>query len=88
MGWNISFLVGGPAPHQNGKILTYMYDIRSPWSRFTLLMAILEGCIAESHPTAKTSKGFLGKMDTTNILLRLSMISFRNRFVSRAEFER
>jgi len=25
-GWNISFLVGGPEPRQNGKIVTYMYD--------------------------------------------------------------
>lgn len=25
-GWNITFLVGGPTPNQNGKIVTYMYD--------------------------------------------------------------
>ena len=28
-GWNISFLVGGPTPNQNGKIMTYMYDNRT-----------------------------------------------------------
>ena len=39
-GWNISFLVGGPAPCQNGKIMTYMYDTRLTLARFTLLTNI------------------------------------------------
>jgi hypothetical protein len=87
-GWNITFLVGGPAPDQNGKILTYMCDVPSPCSRVTLLIDIPEGCIAESHPMAKTSKLFSGKTDTTSISSRLSTISFRTHFVSRVEFER
>ena len=82
------FLVGGPAPDQNGKILTYMCDVPSPCSRVTLLIDIPEGCIAESHPMAKTPKLFSGKTDTTSISSRLSTISFRKHFISRVEFER
>jgi len=82
------FLVGGPAPDQDGKILTYMYDVPSPCSRVMMLIDIPEGCIAESHPTAKTLKLFSGTTDTTSISSRLSTISFKKHFVSRVEFER
>ena len=87
-GWNIMFLVGGPAPDQNGKNLTYMCDVPSPCSQVMLLINMPEGCIAEGHPTAKTSKRFSGKMDMMSISSRLSTISFTKHFVSRVEFER
>ena len=65
-----------------------MCDMHSPCSQVMLLIDIPEGCIAESHPTVRTSKLLSGKTDTRSISSHLLMISFTKHFVSRVEFER
>lgn len=53
-GWNITFLVGGPEPINEGKIMTYMYARIIPY--LLHITDRLEGSIAGSVQMIKISR--------------------------------